>query len=141
MKRGADVLRDDRGSILPLAIGYVLLAVLLIGVTVNLTSLAIAQKQADALADAAAAAAADGFTFTVVGGVPNAKLDDAGVQEQALAVVAASAHDAALVSASTPDGASARVTVSLVWHPPLISVFVPDGFVLQSTAIGRTALG
>lgn len=140
MKRASALLRDDSGSILPLAIGFVVIAASLIAVTVNLTSLVIAQKQADAIADAAAAAGADGFVFELEGGIPVAKLQDAEVWEQADAIVAAAPYDAALIAADTPDGTSARVTVSVVWHPPLLSLFIPNGIVLESTATGRTAL-
>ncbi|MBD8012821.1 hypothetical protein H9633_10985 [Microbacterium sp. Re1] len=42
--------------------------------------------------------------------------------------------------AGTPDGVSARVTVAAVWHPPLLSPFVPDGVPLEATATSRTAL-
>ncbi len=47
---------------------------------------------------------------------------------------------AVLVSAGTPDGASARVTVATVWRPPVITLFVPGGVPLESTATSRTAL-
>lgn len=140
MKRARALLQGDSGSILPLAIGFVVIAASLIAVTVDLTSLVIAQKQADAIADAAAAAGADGFVFELEGGIPVAKLEDAEVWEQADAIVAAAPYDAVLIAADTPDGTSARVTVSVVWHPPLLSLFIPNGIVLEATATGRTAL-
>jgi len=49
--------------------------------------------------------------------------------------------EAELVSASTPDGTSARVTVRLRWRPPVLSLFVPDGVGMDATATTRTALG
>ena len=133
-------LRDEEGSVLPLTIGYAVIALLLVFVCVNATSLYIAQKRLDALADGAALAAADGFVFTVVEGAPRADLTDAGVREQAEEFVAAVDADAALIAATSPDGVSARVTVSGVWHPPLVSVFVPDGVALTATATSRNAL-
>lgn len=48
--------------------------------------------------------------------------------------------DAVLVSAETPDGVSARVTVAGEWRPPVLTLFVPDGLALESTATSRTAL-
>lgn len=48
--------------------------------------------------------------------------------------------DASLTAAGTPDGVTARVTVAAQWHPPLVSLFVPDGVPLESTATSRTAL-
>ena len=49
--------------------------------------------------------------------------------------------EAELVSASTPDGTNARVTVRLRWRPPVLSLFVPDGVTIDATATTRTALG
>jgi uncharacterized membrane protein len=131
---------DEDGSILPLILGYMLLAVAVIFVCVCATDLYIAQKRLDSLADAAALAGADGFTLEVAGEGVQAELTDDGVREQADAVVAAVAQDARLVSAGTPDGVSARVTVASSWHPPLFSPFVPDGVPLEATATTRTAL-
>ncbi|MDQ0615930.1 putative membrane protein [Microbacterium sp. W4I4] len=135
-----DLADDEDGSILPLVLGYVLLAIAVIFVCVSATDLYIAQKRLDSLADAAALAGADGFTLEVAGDGVQAELTDAGVREQADAVVAAIAQDARIVSARTPDGVSARVTVAASWHPPLFSPFVPDGVPLEATATTRTAL-
>ena len=73
-------------------------------------------------------------------GGARAELTDAGVEEQAASLVVAVPGDASLTSAGTPDGVTARVTVAAQWHPPLVSLFVPDGVPLQSTATSRTAL-
>ncbi|UWF78710.1 hypothetical protein JRG78_08530 [Microbacterium sp. EF45047] len=132
--------RDEDGSILPLILGYVLLAVAVVLVCVCATDLYIAQKRLDAVADAAALAGADGFTLQVEGGAVRAELTDAGVQEQAAAVIAGTAPGVALLAAGTPDGVSARVTVGAAWHPPLVSAFVPAGVPLEATATTRTAL-
>lgn len=131
---------EDEGSILLLTLGYALLALAVIFVCVCATDLYIAQKRLDALADSAALAGADGFTIEVDGEVVRAELTDAGVQEQAAALLAALPGDAVLVSARTPDGLSARVTVTGAWHPPLFSPFVPDGVPLEATGTSRTAL-
>lgn len=131
---------EEEGSVLLLTLGYVLLAVTVVFVCVCATDLYIAQKRLDALADSAALAGADGFTLQVSGDDVRAELTDAGVQEQASALVAALPGDAALAAAGTPDGVSARVTVTTTWHPPLLSPFVPDGVELASTATSRTAL-
>ena len=56
--RGADA--DDEGSVLLLTLGYALLALVLVLVCVDATSLYLTQKRADAAADAAALAGADG---------------------------------------------------------------------------------
>lgn len=104
------------------------------------TDLYIAQKRLDSVADAAALAGSDGFALVVEGETARAVLSDAGVHEQAAAVVAAVPGDAALVSAEAPDGLTARVTVASTWHPPLFSPFVPDGVALEASATSRTAL-
>ena len=130
----------EEGSVLLLALGYVLLALALIFVCVCATDLYIAQKRLDALADSAALAGADGFTLQVDGDAVRAELTDAGVREQAAALVAALPGDAELIAAGTPDGVSARVTVAAAWRPPLFSPFVPEGVELESTATSRTAL-
>lgn len=134
--RGA-VSDDDAGSVLLLTIGYAMLAVALVLVCVDATSLYLAQKRLDAVADAAALAGADGFTFDVVDGRPVATLTDEAVTEQAEAIVRA-VGSVSIVDASTPDGVSARVTVTARWRPPVTSLFVPEGVVIESTATSRT---
>ncbi|NJI60924.1 pilus assembly protein TadG-related protein [Microbacterium oxydans] len=131
---------QDEGSVLLLTLGYVLLALAVIFACVCATDLYIAQKRLDALADSAALAGADGFTLVVRDGSVRAELTDAGVAEQADALVAALPGEASIITAGTPDGVTARVTVAAEWDPPLVSVFVPDGVPLGSTATSRTAL-
>lgn len=131
---------DEDGSTLLLTLGYALLAIAVILVCANATSLYLAQKRLDALADAAALAGADGFSIALGPDGPSATLHDAGVHEQAAAVVEATGDSARLVRAETPDGLSARVTVADTWHPPLFSPFVPDGVPIEATATSRTAL-
>lgn len=131
---------DDAGSVLILTLGYGVLAIAVILVCTAATSLYLAQKQLDAVADAAALAAADGFALSVVDGEPVASLTDSDVAREAEAMVTAMGGHAQLVSATTPDGTSARVTVAGTWHPPILTVFVPDGLALQATATSRSAL-
>jgi uncharacterized membrane protein len=131
---------DDEGSILILTLGYAVLAIAVILVCVDATSLYLAQKRLDALADAAALAGADGFTLVVTAGDPRAELTDEGVHEQADALVGDVGGGAVVVDAGTPDGVSARVTVADTWRPPVIALFVPDGVALEATATSRTAL-
>ncbi|MEV4688724.1 pilus assembly protein TadG-related protein [Microbacterium sp. LWH3-1.2] len=131
---------DDEGSVLILTLGYAVLAIAVILVCTAATSLYLAQKQLDAVADAAALAAADGFDLSVVAGEPLATLTDASVRREAEAMMGSVRPDARLVSASTPDGVSARVTVAAQWHPPIVTMFVPDGVALEATATSRTAL-
>lgn len=130
---------DDEGSILPLTIGYALLAIVLILVCVDATSLYLAHKRTEAIADAAALAGSDGFELAGDADAPVLRLTDADVEAQASEIVAVYGS-ASLVDARTPDGASARVTVSTLWRPPIMTLFVPDGVTLQATATSRTAL-
>ena len=131
---------DDEGSVLILTLGYALLAIAVILVCVDATSLYLAQKRLDALADAAALAGADGFTLVVDGAEPVAELTSEEVRVQADAIVAEVGGGAVVVEAGTPDGTSARVRVAATWRPPIISLFVPDGVALEATATSRTAL-
>lgn len=130
----------EEGSVLLLTLGYVLLALAVIFVCVCATDLYIAQKRLDALADSAALAGADGFTLAVRDGSVRAELTDDGVEQQAEAMVSALPGEASITAAGTPDGVTARVTVTAEWRPPLVSVFVPDGVPLEPTATSRTAL-
>lgn len=130
---------DDEGSVLILTLGYAVLAMVAVFVCVDATSLYLAQKRVDSLADAAALAAADGFELTIETGEPVALLTPDGVRAQAQAMVDEVGGGATLVSASTSDGVSARVTVADSWHPPILTLFVPDGVALEATATSRTA--
>ncbi|MFJ6652100.1 pilus assembly protein TadG-related protein [Microbacterium sp. NPDC091313] len=130
---------DDEGSVLLLTIGYAVLALVLVLVCANATSLYLAQKKLDAVADAAALAAADGFTLTVVDGRPRADLAAADMRAQAQEIVDVMG-EATLLDAGTPDGVSARVRVAGTWHPPILTMFVPDGVALEATATSRNAL-
>jgi len=131
---------DEDGSTLPLVLGYALLAIAVILVCADATSLYLAQKRLDALADAAALAASDGFALTLRGDAPEARLDPARVGEQARAIVDAAPGDPALVAAHTSDGVSVSVTVAAQWHPPILTPFVPEGVALRATATSRNAL-
>ncbi|WP_311245809.1 hypothetical protein [Microbacterium sp. WCS2018Hpa-23] len=124
-----------------LTLGYALLALALIFVSVCATDLYIAQKRLDALADVAALAGADGFTLVVEGDMVPANLTDDGVRERAVALLAEMPGGASLVSATAPDELSARVSIIAAdWHPPLVSLFVPEGVRLEATGTSRTAL-
>jgi hypothetical protein len=46
-----------------------------------------------------------------------------------------------LDAASTPDGRSAQVTVSAIWRPPVVTLFVPEGLRIDATAVSRTVFG
>ncbi len=94
----------------------------------------------DAVADAAALAGADGFTLTVDGARAAATLTDDGVRAQAADARRGARRGRRSCRPETPDGVSARVTVAATWHPPVLTLFVPDGVALRATATSRTAL-
>ena len=139
-RRARESAPDDEGSVLILTLGYAVLVLVAVLVCVNATSLYLAQKRLDALADAAALAGADGYTLSVVEGEPVAELSSPEVRIQAESLMADIGGSAVVVAAGTPDGVSARVTVAGTWHPPVLTMFVPDGVALAATATSRTAL-
>jgi uncharacterized membrane protein len=130
---------DDDGSVLLLTLGYALLALAVILVCADATSLYLAQQNLDAIADAAALAGADGFHLRVDDSGPRAVLTSAGVRDAASALLDHSGAEVRLISAGAPDGAASRVTVATTWHPPVLTVFVPEGWELGATATSRTA--
>lgn len=130
---------DDEGSVLILTLGYAVLALAVILVCVDATSLYLAQKHLDSLADAAALAGADGFHLEVDDDGPRAALAAADVRDAASALLDQAGPGVRLVSAEAPGGAAARVTVASTWHPPVLTVFVPQGWDLAATATSRTA--
>ena len=131
----------DAGSILPLILGYALLAIALIVVCVCATDLYVAQKRLDSVADAAALAGADGFRVEVQGTTIRAELTDDDVRAEAGAVLDVLDDGSELVSAESPDGVSARVVIRTTWTPPLVGDFVPPLLTLHATGTSRTALG
>jgi hypothetical protein len=46
-----------------------------------------------------------------------------------------------LVDATTVDGLSATVTVSSIWRPPIVTVFLPEGLRIEATATARSVFG
>jgi len=132
--------RDDDGTLMILTLAYAALALVLILLCADATSLYLAQKRLDALADGAAAAAAEGIAPATGESGLLVRLDEDEVQHQASLFVRDNGDGATLASATAPDGASARVTVASAWHPPVITLFVPQGVALHATATSRTAL-
>ena len=139
-RRPRSLLVDERGSTVPLILGYLVLAIALIFVCACATDLYIAQKRLDSVADAAALAGADGFRLQVDGTGIRAELDDADVAEQVAAVIDVLDDGTELVSAGSPDGRSARVTVQTSWAPPLLGDLLPSLVTIRSTGTSRTAL-
>ncbi|KHK97400.1 hypothetical protein LK09_11525 [Microbacterium mangrovi] len=123
-----------------LTIAYAALALVLILLCADATSMYLAQKQVEAVADGAAVAAAEGVASATGEDTVAVRLDDDAVRRAASLFVHDNGGGAALVSGTAPDSTSARVTVASTWHPPVITLFVPQGVTLRATATSRTAL-
>ncbi|HWH25291.1 MAG TPA: pilus assembly protein TadG-related protein [Pseudolysinimonas sp.] len=142
------LLRDDTGSTLPLIAFFGALALALVLVVAASTSLYLERKRLFTLADGAALAGAEAFTLDQVVETPNGP-DVALAPDDVRTAVQSYLHSAPtqrfddlnLDEATSVDGRSARVTLSSVWHPPLVGLFVPDGLRIDATATSRTVFG
>ncbi len=137
------LLRDERGSMLPLMFGFAALALAVVLVATAATSLYLERKRLFTLADGAALAGAEAFeAVRLEGGAVRPRLTSPGVAAAALRYLdgAPRGHldDLVLARADTPDAASARVTLVARWAPPVLTVFVPEGLRLEVTAHART---
>ncbi|WP_125609594.1 pilus assembly protein TadG-related protein [Specibacter cremeus] len=130
-----------------LLIGFVLLALLLVTVVAAASSLYIGQKRLLSLADGAALAAAD--TFRVAGSAardPTAALTQAGVAAAAAGYLATNTAGQGLDGVAlapgtgTPDGRTARVSLTAVVHPLFINFLVPAGVTIEVTGSARSQL-
>jgi hypothetical protein len=150
---GVDVAGDD-GSILPLVIASCALGLAVILMVSAASSLYLERVRLFSLADAAALAGAESFDVDSDGGAAIAgdgddgvalpPLTDAGVASTVTAFLAdeptAGIHDLRVDGATTPDGRSARVTLSATWIPPVASLFAPEGVRIDVTSTARSVL-
>lgn len=143
---------QDSGQVTILALGYALLALVLITVVVSASAVHLERKRLLALADLAvldAADAIDAAAYYGRRGEPGdtgslVLLGDDEVRAEVVDHLMAAApesglDDVVLVDAST-DGRTARVTLHAVAHPPLLSwVLAPwsDGIDLVVTSSAR----
>lgn len=146
---------DDRGQVMILTLGFVVVALLLITVVVSAAGVHLERKRLLALADVLALEAADavgddqyfapgaGQGDPATEGVP---LTDASVRDAVDRYLrdnpdAATAWDElAVLSASTTDGRSAQVHLGAVVRPVLVSwVLAPwsDGIALEAESVAR----
>ena len=135
--------RNAEGSTLLLVIFAVLLAVAVLLGTVAASSLYLERKRLFLIADGAALAASQNFALQNVA-VDIAqrrltlRLTTTDVLQGSRAyLTAADARGVRIVSATTPDGVTAEVSVAATWHPPVIGVFMPGGVRLEATARAR----
>lgn len=131
MGRVSALARDERGSLAPLTIGYLVLALIGAFIVFSATDLYIAQKHLDQVADAAALAAADGFTIAPSGtGAAVIGRDEAQRLAEEVVVLSEAAHSptanpAWLVSVAAA-GDSATVQVASLWRPPMLAGLLPS---------------
>ena len=141
-------LSHDDGSTLPFVVAFGMLGLALVLVAAAASSLYLERKQLFTLADGAALVGAEAFELDdveVTDGMPQLRLQPADVHRDVTAFLASTPNTGfeglVLEQATSPDGRSATVTVSAIWHPPLVTVFFPDGLRIEATATARVVYG
>ena len=141
-------LASDRGSILPLTVFFGFLSLALILVVVAATSLYLERKRLFTLADGAAFVGAEAFTIDSVTVTPSGPRPTLQATDVTAAVTAylAGIPDPGFDSlevdrATTDDGTSATVTLSALWHPPVLAALLPDGVRIDVTSTARSVFG
>jgi uncharacterized membrane protein len=147
-------MEDDEGSILLLVIAACALGIAVILMVSAASSLYLERVRLSSLADAAALAGAESFDVdgpvdagslaADADGVPHPVLTDAGVADTVDRFLAdeptSGLRDLHVDAATSPDGRSARITLSSTWHPPVASFLVPDGVRIDVTSTARGVL-
>jgi Putative Flp pilus-assembly TadE/G-like len=141
-------LRSDDGSILPLTACFGALALVLVLLVTAATSLYLERKRLFALADAAAITAAESFALSDVeltAEGPRPVLQPEAVRDAAAEFVgrmpAGGLEELRIVEATTTDGRSATVTLSSRWRPPVLTLFLPEGVLVEVTSVARSVFG
>jgi hypothetical protein len=145
--------RGEDGQVGVLVIGYLLVSLLVVTVVLAVSSVYIEHKKLLSAADGAALSAADDYSIDVgIGGsagggaTPLPTLQDSGVEQSAagyLAATGAGTRFAQLTidpATGAPDGRTARVVLTAVVRPPIISVLVPGGIPIVARADARAEL-
>ena len=149
MKRLRAALGDDEGSTLPLVIFFGFVALALVLIVTAATSLYLERKRLFTVADGAALVGAEAFELNEVARTPSGfvrpDLVDADVAEAVEAYLAgnptADFEALSVDAAHSIDGHSATVTLSSMWRPPVVTIFVPDGIRIDATATARSVFG
>ncbi|MGC2940711.1 pilus assembly protein TadG-related protein [Brevibacterium sp. FAM 24638] len=134
---------SDSGSITPLAIGFVVIALLLAFLIAALTDLHMARRELQGLADSAALAASDSFE-PAPGEEPGLVFSPPAAKRAAgryLGAVQTPKNMHNLRLSADADGThSVRIRIEARYSPALFSPFVPGLIDLQATAHARGAL-
>jgi hypothetical protein len=106
------------------------------------------RKRLFTLADGAALVGAESFSLAEVAVTPQGPRVEltppqvrAAVEEYLDSTPTDRFESLTLDEATTVDGRSARVTVSAVWRPPVVTLLVPEGLRIDATAVSRTVFG
>lgn len=141
-------LRSEDGSTIPLVVAFGMLGLALVLVVAAASSLYLERKRLFTLADGAALVGAEAFDLDEVSPTDRGlrpELESADVRNAVADYLAGTATgsfaELALERATTVDGRSATVTLSAIWRPPVVSVFVPEGIRIETTALARSVFG
>lgn len=133
----------DEGSITPLAIGFVVIALLLAFLIAALTDLHMARRELQAMADSAALAASDSFE-PAPDGEPGLVFSPPAAQRAAARYVSAVPSPEGLdnvgIRADVDGEASVVIRLRADYTPALLSPFVPGLIELSATASARGSL-
>jgi uncharacterized membrane protein len=135
---------NERGSLLPMVAGLVALCGVAIVGIIDSTDLALARTSLQSTADMAALVGAESFdplTAQFDGTSLAVRLNNPQVRRAVRAFVTESNDGIRLVTASTPDSVTARVTVRSTWSPPLGNQFFPVRIQLEATGSARPNIG
>ena len=136
---------DEEGSTLFLTIFYGFVALVLVLLVVAATSLYLERKRLFTLADGAALVGAEAFTLDSVRETADGwrpELEPQDVRRAVTAYIAGNPtqefESLSVEQATTLDGASATVSLSAYWRPPIVSLLVPEGIRIDVTAVARS---
>jgi uncharacterized membrane protein len=141
----------EDGQVGVLVIGYLLVSLLVVTVVLAVSSVYIEHKKLLSAADGAALSAADDYSIGIGGSAdggvtPMPALQDSGVEQSAAGYLAATGAGARFgqltvdPATGAPDGRTARVVLTAVVRPPIISVLVPGGIPIVARADARAEL-
>lgn len=135
--------RTDRGSITPLAIGFVVIGLALITIVTVVSDVYMAHRKLYAIVDSAALAAAESYE-PIPGGEPTFEFRAAGIEQRANDYISEIPPPSNLshvrIDAYPADDSNVEVVARARYHPVLLSPFVPNGFEITSSTRARGTL-
>ncbi|TVU63382.1 hypothetical protein FQP90_10405 [Paenarthrobacter nitroguajacolicus] len=131
-----------------LIVGFVVLALLLAAGVMAASAVYLEHKKLLSLADGAALAAADSFMVADIGGggKPSTSLVDERVLTAAASYLTSSnayaRHDQLSIGAGTGSepGGTSVVVLTAVAHPPVVSILLPEGIMVEARSTARSKL-